>query len=174
MPQLLGEVKIIDKRYSKWDEKKSDLKKGYYVWISKEFIDPRGFDKNKEWKFTWWNYDPENNFKKLMSGRAKYGYEPVKATDADNHFVPDGAVVSSEGYWVFSDVCLVKSPLIEHLKRRERDINLAKKGGKALLKGFSDEMRAQGASLPDDIVDKYMGEEVDPEEVKRRSRKKIF
>ena len=168
---LLQDVKVIDKRFSEFDEDKSDPGKGRYKWTRKAYIDPRFFDKNREWFFTWWKYDPRDGFEQVEKARAGYGYEPVTV---DEPFVPEGAVVTAENWWRFGDVVLMKCSLIEHLKRRERDMAIAKKAGKSGIKEMQAELKDADAALPDDYIDELCGEVVDPTEAKQRSLKRIL
>lgn len=169
---LVSEVKIIDKRYSQWDEKKSDPKKGKYAWIKKEYVKPHGkYDKNKEWKLWWAPYDVENNLKKFTAHMARLQFEPVTL---DDPFVPDGAILNADHYWVFGDLVLVKFKLLDYLLRRDKEIKLSKLGGASELKSFHEEMRREGAALPDAMIEEYLGKEVDPEEIKKRTLKPLY
>jgi len=169
---LLQDTKIIDKRFSQYDEKKSDPKKGRYVWIKKEFVDKRKFDKNKEWKLWFSPYDIDTNLKKYWAWKAKLQFEPVDAVN--DHFVWDGAVISSEGWWVFGDLVLVKMPLCEFLLEKERQRLMGKRKGVEELEAFNDKMRKAGAALPDSMIDDLLGKEVDPDEIKRKTVKKLY
>ncbi len=169
---LLSDVKIIDKRFSQWDERKSDPKKGKYVWIKKECIDKRKFDKNKEWKLWWAPYDPELNLKKYYAWKAKLQYEPIDAIK--DNFVADGAIINDSDWWVFGDLVLVKMPLLDYLQKKEMERKLTTRGGRAELLAFQDQMKAQGAALPDSMIEDFLGKEVDVEEVKRRNIKKLL
>jgi hypothetical protein len=169
---LLQDVRIIDKRYSQFDAKKSDPDKGQYCWIKKEYIDGRRFDKNKEWKLWWAPYDVENNLKKYWAWKAKLQFEPVNVKK--DPFVADGAIVNDTDWWVFGDLVLVKMPLLDYLMKKDAERRISKKGGKSELMSFYEQTKAQGAALPDNIIDDLMGKEVDPEEVKRRTIKKLL
>ena len=169
---LLQDVKIIDKRFSQFDAKKSEPKKGKYTWIKKEYIDGRKFDKNKEWKLWWSPYDVDNNLKKYWAWKAKLQFEPIDAVE--DNFVADGAIISSEGWWVFGDLVLVKMPLLDYLMRKDAERRISSKGGKSELMSFYEQTRAQGAALPDNIIDDLMGKEVDVEELKKRTIKKLL
>lgn len=171
---LLQDVRIIDKRFSQFDEKKSDPKKGQYTWIKKEYVDKRKFDKNKEWKLWLARYDVDSNLKQYWAWKAKLQFEPCVATDPSNPFVLDGGVVSSEGWWIFGDLVLVKMPLLDYLMMRERNMKISKKGGTSELMAFYEQTKAHGAALPDSIIDDLMGKEVDAEEIKRKTVKKLL
>ncbi len=169
---LLSDVKIIDKRFSQYDEKKSDPKKGKYAWIKKEYVDKRKFDKNKEWKLWWAPYDPELNLKKYYAWKAKLQYEPVDAVK--DNFVADGAIINDSDWWVFGDLVLVKMPLLDYLQKKEMERKLTTRGGREEILAFQDQMKAQGAALPDSMIEEFLGKEVDPQEAKRRNIKKLL
>jgi hypothetical protein len=167
----LSNVKIIDKKYSRYDEKKSDPKKGKYVWLEKSYIKYPGFyNLDKEWFFTSSRYAPEHGCRELMGDRTMYGYEPL---DAEGQFIPEGAILNTDGYWQFKDVVFCKVPLVEHLKRREQDIAIAKRAGKAGITQLNQEFKDEGAALPDEVVERMLGAEVDQAEVKKRSLRKL-
>jgi len=167
---LISEVRIIDKKYSKFDEKRSDPKKGKYAWLSKEYIDRRFFDRDRQWFFTAILYDKKNDFLRFEGDQIKYGYEPL---EAEGRFIPEGAILNESGYWKFMDLVFVKCPLIEHLKRREKDINIAKAAGPGLVKELNQQFKDEGAALPDEVIDRMMGSDVDQAESKRRSLKTV-
>lgn len=168
---FITDVKIIDKKYSKFDEKRSDPKKGKYVWLSEVYIDRRGFNRDKEWFFTTSLYDPKNGCQHFLGERTMYGYEPL---EAEGQFIPKGAILNADGYWQFKDLVFVKLPLMEHLKRREMDINIASKAATNMVKELHQQFKDEGAALPDAEIDRMMGSDVDPKEAKARSLKRIL
>lgn len=167
---LISEVRIIDKKYSKWDEAKSDPKKGKYHWLHKEYIHKKFYDRDKQWFFTTIRYDKANDFLRFEGDQIKYGYTPL---EAEGQFIPEGAILNESGYWKFMDLVFVKCPLIEHLKRRERDINIATKAGPNMVRELNQQFKDEGAALPQEVIERMMGADVDPQEIKRRTIKKM-
>jgi hypothetical protein len=66
---------------------------------------------------------------------------------------------------------------LRYLQQREEDVKLSDARAKFLSKGFQDEMNAQGAGVDqayiDKAVDSMLGQNADPEEIKRRTTRSM-
>ncbi len=169
---FVTDVKIIDKKYSSLDDKRSDPAKGKYAWTKKEYIDlKRHIDKDKEWFFTTSHYDPRNGFLDFYGDKVQYGYVPIEKED---RFIPEGAMLNTEGYWQFKDVVFCKVPLREHLIRRQNDMKISKNAAKNMVKELHQQFKDEGCAISDEEIDSMMGEDIDVKTIKARSQKKII
>jgi len=138
-------------------EKKRQKEAGDYKFIEKRFVDFFGGKQSRPpYWFTWCRYDEKNNYRELASYKAKWNYSVVNM-DEDN-YCPDGVVPNAEGNYTFGDLILVKCPLIDHLKKRQMEINMSKGGARAKLEKFHSDMGKAGAAIPDDLMDKMLGD----------------
>lgn len=151
----LDEIKIIDMKSSKWDEKLSDPKTGKYFFTDKQYVSYRGKGRRPDYYWTWERFDPRNNYMDLNSAKFK-GFEPVSLGDPD--FLPEGVPpVHGSGYFVFVDVVLVKCPLEVELRRRKEARDMSDNAKKATIGRFKREAAGIGAGLSDAEADDLLG-----------------
>jgi hypothetical protein len=79
-----------------------------------------------------------------------------------------------DGYWQFQDAVFMKTPLLEHLKRRERDVTIANKAARNMVKDLHQQFKDEGAGLPDEMIDRLLGDDVDPNDAKKRNLKRLI
>ncbi len=164
MPSKLGFISrhIIEVKRSKYDEKKSDPANGKYSWIQKTYMDPRLFDYEKKWKFSWRRKKQES----MDTDRSIYGFEPVTVSDP---YVPEGATLDANKHWTFGDLLLAKCDLGEFLVRHQESRRLSDTRAGSLQKGFKNEIDAAGAGVPDGLIEEALGQVVNQEELKKKT-----
>lgn len=142
---LLSEIRIVDLRYSRWDEAKSSPKDGIYVFTDKKYVDNK--TRRSDWYLTWCGNTPA----RLQEALVKEHCVPVKVSDGD--FFAEGADINGEGNFQVGDVVLARKPLMEELLKRESNTAIAARRAKDRMKSFDAAMNAQGAGLPKEVLE---------------------
>ena len=138
-------------------EKTRQKMEGDYQFVDKKYIDFMGDRQARPpYWFTWCRYDKVNNYRELSSWKARWNYSTVNI-DTDNYY-PEGLAPNAEGNFTRGDQILVKCPLLDHLKRRQLEVGMSKGGARAKLEKFHSDMTRAGAGIPDDDMEKMLGE----------------
>lgn len=140
----LSEIKIVDLKHSVVDKENSDPKKGIYAFKRKEYIDYKTKARRPIWFFKWVRYNPNDGLKDVRDYQIKWKYSYVTP---DDPFWPEGLSPDVEGHYRYGDVVLMKCPLIEHLRKRELEVDRSKAASMSMRKGFEAQMSAAGAGL---------------------------
>lgn len=150
---LLHEIKIIDLKHSKWDEEKSNPKKGKYAFIDKKYIDYKDKGRRPPYFFTWCHYDERNNYLDLRSWKVKWGYEEVTSRD---DYIPEGLGPNVEGHYVYGDLILVRRNLLDELLRLDNEQKMAKLAGKMKEREMRDGFKRAGVAVDDVDIEKML------------------
>jgi hypothetical protein len=145
----LAQIRVIDLGSSVIDEKKSNPKKGEYVFISKRYVSYQGAGPRPNWFFTWERYTPVNGFREIEDAKSR-GFSFVEA--GIDPYAADSVTPNALGYYVFGDLVLMKCPLLMELERRVEQAELSKGAGKAKLAAFRQEVRAEGGEVSEDLM----------------------
>ncbi len=142
----LGQVKVIDLRHSAWDEKKSDRKKGDYVFTKKAYVrDLYLTPMRSPWWFRWIRNEPANRFREVRDAKIE-GYTFV---EVDDPYWPEG--VSPDSAYEMDYACgaaiLMKRKLIDELRARKHAKDLSDGMSMAKKNQFNEQMRDQGSAL---------------------------
>ncbi len=148
---------IIDLRRSEWDKSLSKpeddeynfTKKVYYPMVSRRL----SVYKPDHWLY-WERYEPRNGYRELSQARAEHEAVPVKC--GENLYWPEGIKRNPEGYYAFGDLVLMRMPMMKHLEERKDSVDTARAGAKTRLNQFSQQMKAQGAEISQDDIDRMM------------------
>jgi len=151
----------IDLRHSEWDEEASKPHEGYFKWRKKECINYHAPDR-PPYFFSWIRYDAGNGYREYMNARVTMRYEPVRAPTKPGQkagvdydpYVPEGAEIRSDGFWHFGDVIWCKCPLINEIRRLKENEELSSHQRGSKLKGFENQVGAEGSKLPQEIIDR--------------------
>jgi hypothetical protein len=130
----LAQIRVIDLGSSVIDEKKSNPKKGEYVFISKRYVSYQGAGPRPNWFFTWERYTPVNGYREIEDAKSR-GFSFVEA-----------------GIDPFAADSVTKCPLLMELERRVEQAELSKGAGKAKLAAFRQEVRAEGGEVSEDLM----------------------
>ena len=144
--------RIIDLRYSKIDETKSDPKKGrffgqkvYYSTKGKKLADC-------PWWFAFCHQDREgqepNKWIVLM------GYDFVEPGDK---FIPDGVPLNAEGHYQVGDVVLMKQPMRLHLEQKLERYKMEENQAQAIKDKFKAEAKRDGVQVNEEEIAKMLG-----------------
>lgn len=155
---LSKDIKFIDLTKSDWDREKSDPENGIYVFAEggKAYLE-YSHGLLPPHHVTWCRYAPESKppLRDLHEWRINWGYEPVKVDDYD--YIPEGVPPNSDGWFVFSDLVLVKTDLIKYVEKREQELALAKaQRANKPIDGFQDSLPAQ-STITDDMIAEITG-----------------
>jgi hypothetical protein len=168
MTMIITDIRIVDMRYSELDlpsdpEKakitKAHMEKtGEYKFKDGKKVYVNFYDKGRRppYWFTWCRYSDKNNYMDLYEWRMTWGYTPVNRDE--DPFWPEPTAPNPEGHYVVGDVILVKVNLIDHLKRRLEEQSMSSRGARAKLQQFNSAMKRAKGALPDDMLEKLMGD----------------
>lgn len=150
----LSDIKIVDLRFSEWDEEKSDPKDGNYDFSKKVYINMHGGKEVRPpWFFTWIRYEKANNYDEFRT--CKYdGYSAVQF--GEDEYYPEPLSPNNNGHYVFKDVILVKRPLIDELKYR-LEKQSRNTSARSKVEAFQEEMKRKGAGIPDSMIEELIG-----------------
>ena len=156
---FLKDIKIVDLRFSDINMAESEPDKGYYVFNHSEEISYKDPGRRPDWFFRWERYDSSNNYREFRDAKF-HGWSPV--INGTDPFIPAGVGVNAEKMFIFSDVVLMKRRLMDVLLEAEEKQKKAKTQATNRVKAFKDQMKAQGAGIPDsmvdDLVSQYIGQ----------------
>ena len=150
----LSDIKIVDLRFSKWNEGKSDPQDGDYDFTKKVYVNMYGGKEVRPpWFFTWIRYEKANNYDEYRT--CKYdGYSAVQV-DVDEYW-PEPLSPNNNGHYVFKDVICVKRPLVDELKYR-LEKQARNTSARSKIEAFQEEMNRKGAGIPDSMVKELLG-----------------
>lgn len=142
----LQEIKFIDLRTSKWDDKKSNPSKGEYVFTDKKYITYRG-DRAEAppFKFEWNRYNPKSNFREIEDWKVKYKASFVTTEDP---YWPEG-IVPQNGIYITGDLVWMKIPIQEYAKKRKAEIEASESRPDAIKRAMNEDARQYGMQLSD-------------------------
>lgn len=113
------DLRIIDLNRSDWDKKKSKPMENIYAFSEdgKKYIEYSTH--RPEHHVTWCRYSPNSNppLREMNEWRVKWGYQPVLVDDYD--YAVDGLTPTADGQFIFGDLILVKTNLINYIEKRE-------------------------------------------------------
>ena len=124
---------IIDKRFSEYDEKKSDPKKGKYVWLKETKYRDSLKDKSRlpeHWIS--WGRKTEEGWD-LMDQTTRLTFTFVELNDP---YFPPGAQLDENDHWVYKDAIMMKCPLRDYIERRKHDIEASESAVSAKRREF--------------------------------------
>lgn len=150
----LSDIKIVDLRFSKWNEEKSDPKDGNYDFTEKVYVNLLGSKKVRSpWFFTWCRYDPRNNYQEFRDWR----YDGYSAVNVDkDEFWPEPLAPNNDGNYVFKDVICVKRSLVDELKYR-LEKQSRNTSARSKIEAFQEELRRKGAGVSDSMLKELLG-----------------
>jgi len=157
MPEHLGQMKLVDLKRSIVDEKKSDLKKGKYAFMSKTYLSRADFldaSLGLNEYYTWVLYEPRENYRTVETYRYSWGFEIVTVGD---RMCPEGISPDAENKYVFKDVVLMKCPLVNWLRKTLADQAKSDQQAKSVLASFEKELDAVGAGVSQETLSKLLG-----------------
>jgi len=148
---------IIDLNQSKWDKSKSDPKNGQYAFTERKTIDYRGNRAARPpYQFAWCPLTPDTRppNRELNRWRMLWGYSLVKVEDP---YWPMGVVPDAEGKYVLGDVVLVKTDIMNHLKRRKKEIEESEVRADSSKRAFFEEAKSYGVGLDEGKLKDMLG-----------------
>lgn len=166
MTMIITDIKIVDMRHSELDlpqdEEKAKKAKahmdetGEYKFTKKVYVNFYDKGRRPPYWFTWCRYSEKNNYMDLYEWKMTWGYTPVNRDE--DPFWPEPTAPNGEGNYVVGDVILVKVKLIDHLKRKLEEQAMSSRGARAKLQQFNATMKKAGGALPDEMLEKLMGD----------------
>jgi len=157
MPEHLGQMKLVDLKRSNVDEKKSDPKKGKYAFVSKVYFTKSDFadaSLGLNEYYQWVLFEPNESYRTVQTHKYSWGFEFVTVGD---RMWPEGIEPDSESKYVFKDVVLMKCPLINWLKKVERDQMKSDQQAKSSLASFEKDARDAGIGVSQETLSKLLG-----------------
>ncbi len=163
---MLSDVQKVDLRLSTWDEATSEPHKGRYNWTKKVLVNYHTPDR-PPFFFKW----QKDSVYYMSKERAEMGYEPVVAPtkpeqkhpekDGFDPYFPEGAEITSDGRYRYGDVIWCRCPLINELKRMERNDKISKGAAESRLDQFSDKVNRDARDAGEDKLVSISKEELD-------------
>ena len=150
---MLREIKLVDLNRSKIDKKKSDPEKGVYVFESngKVYVswnDPA----TRPQHYVKWN---RNTPYDIAKWRTLWNYSEVTAKDP---YWPEGIQISQSGYYVYrTDMILMKCPLAEYVKKRQKEIEKSELAVASKRREYEEMIKQKGVAATD-IEKRIFGE----------------
>lgn len=148
---------IIDLNQSKWDKAKSDPKNGEYVFTERKTIDYRGARAARPpYQFAWCPLTPDTRppHKEFNRWRMLWGSSFVTINDP---YWPMGVPPDAEGKYVLGDCALVKTPILEYLKKRKKEIEESEMRGDATKRAFFNEAQSYGVGIDEGKLKDVLG-----------------
>ena len=141
MAEFLKDIHIVDLKRSVIDEGKSDRKKNRFFFKKRVYVadaDYKDAQTRPAYKFEWAALDnmSRSDPAEDSAGVQTYfgmGYDFVTK---DDPYYPEGAILDSEGHYVFKDAILMRCDFGAWLKRRARDIDRSNKAPKRTRDAF--------------------------------------
>ena len=149
----LCEIKVVDLAHSKIDAKKSKPEQGEYEFIEKAYVDYRDKGRRPRFWFTTCRYDPSNNYREYREWKYTRQATFLKK---DDPYWPETMSPDAEGKYQMGDAVWVKIPLEVKLKEIENQRRYTPTG-KSYLEKFNAEMAAQGADIPESMMQELLG-----------------
>lgn len=144
-----AEVKRIEELYEK-----ERYQEAFWKFKEKVYVNFREPGARPPFWFSWCRYDNRDNYRHLSEWRYQFGYVPVKR---DDPYWPENVPLNQNGHYQVGDLCLVKCRLIDHLKRRFEEIELAKKAGRAKIDEFEAAVATQGEQIEAGLIQELIG-----------------
>lgn len=148
---FLHEIRIIDLKRSKWDEKASKPERGQYTWTDKQYIGYKDKGIRPDKYFTWVRYNPQDGLKDVRDYQIKWGYSFVEYP-VDPYY-PEGLSPDVEGHYRYGDVVLMKCNLMDELLKRQREQKMSRDASMSRFQSFKDQSKAEGVSLRNEDED---------------------
>jgi len=140
----INEIKIIDLRASGIDWTKSNRDSGKFHFTDKKGISYRGDKSVRPAHLFRWVRNDERTINDWM-----HKYEGSELVTTADDYYPEGANVSPDGHYTFSDCIWMKIPVMSYKNQREKEIRKSEQAPDLIMKGLRDEMRQYGADLTD-------------------------
>ncbi|MFH2074362.1 MAG: hypothetical protein ABIJ57_03305 [Pseudomonadota bacterium] len=150
---VLSQIKIIDKRLSKFDAEGSNPKKGEYAWTEKVPWKARRDGSLDEYFVSWGALKRDGTPGPMTQDWQLDGWEFVRPSD--NYF-PDGLPPNTDGLYVFKDAVLMKIPMKKYLEIRKNNMKRADRGYREMIQQFESQAKAEGVGLDKDMLDKMV------------------
>jgi len=152
MPETINEVQIVDLNRSELDEEKSDIDKNKYVFKKKVYVKRPDDYLKKETRhpyFFHWGRQTDSG-REVDNWKIKWGYDFVTKEDK---YWPEGVPRNTEGHYQWGDAVLMKIPIRNFLKKREKETKKANKAPAQLMQKFKTSLpkEAQDDKLLEDI-----------------------
>lgn len=152
MPETLKDVHIVDLNRSELDKRHSDIDKNKYVFKKKVYVKhPEDYFKKETrhpYFFHWGRATADG--RAIQSWIIKWNYSFL--TKEDNYW-PEGVPRNAEGHYQYGDAVLMKIPIRDFLKKREKELKKANEAPVARMRQFKKSLprEAQQDELLEDI-----------------------
>jgi len=153
MPRFLSDIRIVDISHSEWDKKASDPKHGKYVFTVKNYINYHEKARRPELFFSWCHYNPRDGLIGVRDWQVKFNYRYITINDP---YWPEGLAPDEDGKYVFGDVVLMARPLVEELKDRIDNQNMANLAAGRKLEAFNMDATKEGVGVDEQTLKSMM------------------
>jgi len=150
----LNDIKkrMVDLKRSGVDWDKSDPVAGKYEFANKKVYyhwkDYKDASTRLRYIYRWVAYDANDDFRNINKWKWDFDAELVVATDKSNELWPEiVGKPSSDGYYHYMDMVLMRIPLVKWLEKKEADSKRYDKAREGLDKKFRAEAAAEGAEV---------------------------
>ena len=154
--KVKSEIVIAEDRLKKIQDlyEKERYDEGFWKFKEKVYVNYHEPGARPPHWFSWCRYDNRDNYRHMSEWKWQFGYVPVTR---DDPYWPENVPLNSRGHYQIGDLALVRCRLIDHLKLRWEEIEVAKKAGKAKLDEFEAAVKTQGDQIEQSLIEELIG-----------------